>query len=366
MGFWSGVYSKIIKGSLESIPDTWSAEFTKDLHLRSFTAIMLVNSIEIRKKNKALKWAIIQLETKFTPTAVQKVYDDFSSKSVESKTGFFAGIRLWRYQRRLRYFIKEFLYVHDIFRNYYSHTTSMISEVFRNGAKEKYTEIKDLESVLEGLYPKSDQLIFPKGEVINFRLQIKNLIDDLEKGLREEELDEKELVPRGAHPIGAGIFSRTRWKSTKGLINEELKQLVKMYGQLKFYNKILNAIREELASGVRQDLLFLLIEFFKRLDLVQKKFKIVQRDLQEIAKRLNDEVKKVHESVDKIFQLFQNDPNVKGEVAKVKNDMDALGKLISDLESINFKNTESIIAQLRKINGEESEIVTILNQKAVA
>lgn len=363
MGFWSNVFSRIRGSTSGVIPDTWSAEFTKGLQLRSFTGIMLVNSIEIRKRNKSLKWAVKQLETKFTPEAVQKIYDDLSSST--SKAGFFDRIRLWRYQRRIYYFVKEFQYVYSIFKDYYTYTIAKISAVFRGGAREEYTELDDLEAVLRGLYPKMDQLIFPSGEVKIFRWQMKALIDDLESNLREEETDETR-VSRGGHPVGASIFSGTRWKSTRSLIREELRKLVKMDLELRFYNRILNTIREELVSGVRQDLLFLLIEFFKRLDLAQTKFRTVKRDLQEIAKRLNDEFNKVHTSVDKIFSLFQNDPRVKGELAAVKQNMEELAGLIRDIEKANFRNTESIRKRLRSIVGEDNELLSVLEQKAVA
>ena len=133
MGFLSFLY--------RFVPDVWF----KGMNLRSYTGIMLVNSIRLRRRDRRLRKALNRLKTKYTPDVIAKLYKRYSSTKKLSPARENRNIR--KFQSKLAKFVESFMYDYQAFRAYYLDVLRLISQSLLSGKREskgKFTDIKTL------------------------------------------------------------------------------------------------------------------------------------------------------------------------------------------------------------------------------
>lgn len=345
------------------VPETWTTNWAQGMMLRSYTGVMLVNSIKAKRRDQILKWVLRQLSKKFTPDEIARIYEKYSSAKKSNVWG--ERWRTWRYNRRLTRFVEEFLYYLQMYKDYYIYVMNLIAQSFISGDRDEYKELIDVDAVFRGIWQKRGTLVFPRREVRRFRQQISELLWDLRKDLIKDATSTTR-VQRGGYPAGVSIFSPKRWRSRASLYRQERRQIRRLGREDEYYKELFDKVQNELGKGVQQDFLFLLIELFKRVDVADRRLEQIKQDLQVILKRMFDELKQVDASLTKMFLLFQNDPRIRPLLEAKKKDMENLKSLLSRVEQDKFKNVQALVTRLKQLTGESSAIMSAMEAKAVA
>ena len=126
MGLWQFIY--------RFVPDVWF----KGINLRSYTGIMLVNSIKLRRRDRRLRKALNRLKTKYTPDVIASLYRKYSSTKKLSPKRESRNIR--KFQSKLAQFVESFIYDYQIFRAYYLDVLHLISQSLLSGKRESKKE----------------------------------------------------------------------------------------------------------------------------------------------------------------------------------------------------------------------------------
>ncbi len=355
MGFWSFVYG--------FIPDVWFS----GMNLRSYTGVILVNSIRARRRDRTLMKALNRLKRKYTPDKLAELYEQYSSAKKLSSRKEEKNRR--KFERKLEKFINNFVNDYQIFRSYYLDALRLIFQSLLSGKRESKREFTDVEILFAELEKNKNQLIFPYKEIQLFKGQLRQLLLDLSNDIRSDELSDRRLE-KGGYPVGVSYFSffspKRRWSRRK--VYRKEKREVKVLGkELSFYEKLLDKINQELQSGVRQDFLFLLIEFFKRVDIADKRMENIKQDLELILKKLWDEVENVKKSLNSILTLLRNEPQIKEnpELNKVGEDISRLEEVFQRIIKQDFKNTEALRVMLDIVLKEGNVVMAEIEEQAM-
>ena len=340
MGFWSFIY--------RFIPDVWF----NGISLRSYTGVMLINSIRLRRRDRKLRKAFKRLKTKYTPDRIARLYEKYSS--VEKSSPRKDERRRRKFEEKLNDFILNFLHDYQIFRTYYLDALQLISQSLLGSKRESKREFTEVEVLFAELEKNRGQLVFPSREIEIFKGQLHSLLHDLMKDLRFDEQSDMR-VGRGSYPTSISFFSflsPKKWWSMRKLYRREKKEVKILGKDLQFYDQLYARINQELQSGeVRQDFLFLLINFFKRVDIADKKMEDIKQDLEVVLKKLWDEVEAVKISLKTILQLLKNEPQIKDnpQFAKIEEDIAQMEKLFQEILRQDFKNTEALRILLQAV-----------------
>jgi len=346
MGLWSFFYTLF--------PGDWF----KGVQIRSYTALMLVNAIKIRRRDRTLRKASKRLTTKYTP----KVIEDLNKRYLGAKNS-------QKFQNKLNQFISNFLTDYNTFRAYYLFVLTLISQSLLGSKRQGSKDFTDIESLFAELESKRTDLIFPPGAVQAFRGELGKVLRDLIKDIRMDERSDI-MVGRGGYPASISFFSflsPVRWWSRRKIVRKEKKAVKRLGKNLAFYDQIYARINEELRTGVRQDFLFLLIEFFKRVDLADKRLEEIKQDLELILKKLWDDVEDVKKSLSNILLLLRNEPQIKNnpEFGKIGQDIQGLETTFQEILKQDFKNTEALRKMLGEVLKEGNAIMAEMEQQAM-
>lgn len=355
MGFWSFFYTLF--------PGDWF----KGINIRSYTGLMLVNAVKIRRRDRTLRKALKRLSTKYTPEVIASLYKRYST--TQKLSPWRENRRIRKFQAKLSQFVNNFITDYNIFRTYYLDVLRLISQSLLSNKRESKKEFTDVETVFYELENKIKELIFPLGEIEAFKGQLDNLLRDLVKDIRMDERSDI-LVGRGSYPVSVSFFSflsPVRWWSRRKLIRKEKKAVKRLGKDLEFYNQLYARINQELQAGVRQDFLFLLIEFFKRVDVANKRLEEIKQDLAIILKKLWDDVENVKKSLNNIITLLRNEPQIKNnqQFEQISKDITQLEDTFKALIKQDFKNTEALRVMLEEVLKGGSQILTEMEQQAM-
>lgn len=355
MGFWQFAYG--------FIPDVWF----KGMNLRSYTGIMLVDSIRIRRRDRKLRKALNRLKTKYTPDVIANLYRKYSSTNKLSPAKESRNIR--KFQSKLAKFVESFIYDYQVFRAYYLDVLQLISQSLLSDKRESKGKFTDIETLFAELETKRNELVFPYREIQVFKGQLGSLLRDLMKDIRMDERSDI-MVGRGSYPASISFFSflsPARWWSRRKIIRREKKAIKRLGKDLAFYDQIYARINQELQAGVRQDFLFLLIEFFKRVDVADKRLEEIKQDLEIILKRLWDDVESVKKSLNNILTLLKNEPQIKDnpQFGKMEQDISQLEKTFQELIKQDFKNTEALRIMLQEVLREGNVIMAEMEEQSM-
>ena len=355
MGFWQFVYS--------FIPDVWF----KGMNLRSYTGIMLVNSIRLRRRDRRLRKALNRLKTKYTPDTIANLYRRYSSTNKLSPAKESRNIR--KFQNKLAKFVESFIYDYQVFRAYYLDVLRLISQSLLSGKRESKGKFTDIETLFAELETKRNELVFPYREIQVFKGQLGSLLRDLMKDIRMDERSDI-MVGRGSYPASVSFISflsPARWWSRRKIIRKEKKAIRRLGKDLAFYDQIYARINQELQAGVRQDFLFLLIEFFKRVDVADRRLEEIKQDLEIILKKLWDDVESVKKSLNNILTLLKNEPQIKdnAQFGRMEQDILQLEKTFQELIKQDFKNTEALRIMLQEALREGNVIMAEMEEQSM-
>tara|TARA_Y100000310_G_scaffold307820_1_gene350266 strand:- start:20447 stop:21505 length:1059 start_codon:yes stop_codon:yes gene_type:complete len=347
MGFWSFIYG--------ILPDVWF----KGMTIRSYTGIMLVNSIRLRRRDRRLRRALKRLERKYTQDTIASLYKKYSSTSKTSPR------RIRKFQKKLDKFVRSFLEDYIIFRSYYLDALQLISQSLLSNKRESKREITDIEALFADVESKRSELIFPMKEVEIFKGQVTQLLQDIARDIRIDEVSDIR-VERGGYPVGVSVFSPKRWWSRAKAYRKERKEIKKLGKDLTIYDQLHARVLQELQTGVRQDFLFLLIEVFKRVDVADKRLEEIKQDLKLVLKRLGAEIQKVKNSLDNILKLLRNEPQIRNnpQFAKIEEEIGRLQEMLRQIVKQDFKNTEALREMLGILLEEGNRTMAEIEQQA--
>lgn len=355
MGIWSFIY--------RFVPDVWF----QGISLRSYTGIMLISAIRARRRDRKLRKALNRLKTKYTSDKIATIYKKYSS--VEKGSPRKEERRRRKFQRKLDKFVANFMQDYLVARMYYLDALKLISQSLLSSKRESKQQFTEVEVLFADIEKNLTQLIFPRREIQIFKGQLHQLLYDLMADIRLDERSDV-MVARGSYPASISSFfsflsRKTRWKRVK-LWRKERKQ-VKLLGMDEKFLQDLNArLNQELQSGVRQDFLFMLIEFFKRVDVADKRNEEIKQDLMTILKKLWDDVEDVKKALGNILNLLRNEPQIKDnpQFAKVQEDIAALERTYQEILKQDFKNTEALRIMLQTVLQEGDVTMQQLERQA--
>jgi len=352
MGFWSFLYSLV--------PDVWF----KGITLRSYTGIMLINSIKLRRRDRKLRRALIRLKNNYTPDIIANLYRKYSS--VEKLSPSSDQRRLRKFQQKLANLVNNFLNDYAEFRVYYLDALQLIAQSLLGDKRESYKEFTDIESLFAQLEAKRSELIFPMREIEAFKGQIVQLLNDISRDIRADELSD-ERVARGSYPAGVSIFSFKRLWSRAKLYRKEKKEIKRLGKNMQLYEQLYNRILQELQIGVQQDFLFLLIEVFKRVDIADKRLEEIKQDLEIVLERLRTEVENVKISLHNILTLLRNEPQIKSnpQLSQIDADLSKLEGIFNQIIRQDFKNTEALRKKLQQLTQERNVVIAEMEEQAM-
>ena len=352
MGLWSFVYS--------IIPDVWF----KGMTLRSYTGVMLVNSIKLRRRDRRLRKALKRLNKKYTPDRIANLYKKYSRVEKESPSK--EQKRLRKFQKKLGKLVNNFLNDYAEFRAYYLDTLQLIAQSLLGGKRESYKEFTGIEALFAQLEAKKSELIFPMREIETFKGQIAKLLRDIARDIRMDELSDIR-VERGGYPAGLSVFAFKRWWSRAKLYRKEKREIKRLGRNLELYEQIYNRVLQELQSGVQQDFLFLLIEVFKRVDVADKRLEEIKQDLMIVLKRLSEEVTNVKNSLHNLLTLLRNESQIKNnpQFAKIEEDITKLENIFKQMVQQDFKNTEALRKKLNEMLQESNVVIAEMQEQAM-
>ena len=355
MGFWSFLY--------RFVPDVWFEGMT----LRSYTGVMLVNSIKSRRRDRILRWAANRLKREYTPEVIAKLYERYSK--VEKLSPGREEKNRRKFEKKLDKFVANFIYDYKIFRMYYLDALQIISNSLLNDKRQGKKQFTDIEVLFAELKKNRTQLIFPHREIQIFKWQLRELLFDLKLNVRyDEQSDTSEA--RGGYPASVSFFSflsPKKWWSRRKIYKKEKKEIRTLGQELKFYDMLYAKINEEIQKGVRQDFLFVLIEFFKRVDIADKRLENIKQDLGLVLKKLWDEIEDVKKVLTDILNLLRNEPQIKdnNEFGKIQSDIAQLETTFREIIKQDFKNTEALKKILDEVLSESSIIMQELEEQSV-
>lgn len=360
MGFWSFFQN--------FFPNVW---FFRGIQLRSYTGVLLVNSIKLKRKDKTLRKVTKRLKEKYKPQKIEKLYNKYSKGGTISIRGSKEKLEMFRGE--LRYIANSFVEDYGIFRKYLVEVIKLINESTIIGKREQYREITQIEALFneidEKAYERNESLVFPKGEVNKFREQLIRLIKDLRKDWNIEGLTPTR-IERGKHPKGVNWWSRLWWSSRPKIYRIERREIRKLDKDVQFYDELFARIIEELKGDVRQDFLLMLIQLFRRVDIADRRLEEINTDLQEVVSRLKNELNEVKEGFFKFYQLLKNEPEIKrdpnlAKLEAVDPSLKELEKIIDNLERQEFKNAQALIKKLKPVYDGGSYLTEVLEKQAV-
>ncbi|GEM_PF-5667152 len=338
--------------------------WTKGFNLRSYTGVMLVNSLRIKRTNRPLWRAYKRLKNNYNSEAIGRLFE----KRAKAKASLSAKKSLQTiesFQSDLEKLILNFRTDCNIFKEYMAYCFKGIQAIFVSGERQENKNIGEVGNLFLQMYAKRAQLVFPKTTVEKFKTESLKLLKHLEKGIAKEG-SSTTRVQRGGHPAGVSIFSPLRWWSLGKLYVKEKRTIRKLGRCMEFFDNLDNQLQAELAQGVRQDFLLLFIELLKRADAADKRFEFIYLDLQEIVARLKKEVETVKLEVSNFLALLANEPAVqkKDYIALLQQDIQMLESYINNLEGNVYKNTQALLRNLRKIESDESGLMKVMQQYA--
>lgn len=360
MGFWSFFQN--------FFPNVW---FFRGIQLRSYTGVLLVNSIKLKRKDKRLRKVTKRLREKYKPQKIGKLYNTYSRGGTISIRG--SKEKLERFRAELRDIANSFVEDYRYFRMYLVEVIELINQSTIIGKREQYREITQIEELFNEIYEKAyernESLTFPKGEVNKFRKQLKILLEDLRKDWYIEG-STPTRIERGKHPKGVNWLSRLWWSSRPKIYRMERHEIRKLDKDVQFYDELFNRIVEELKGDVRQDFLLMLIQLFRRVDIADRRLESINKDLQEVVLRLKDELNEVKQGFIKFYQLLKNEPEIKrdpnlAKLEAVDPSLKELEEIIANLEKREFKNAQALIKRLKPVYYGGSYLTEVLEKQAV-
>lgn len=351
MGFWSFLY--------KLVPDVWF----RGMNLRSYTGIMLVNSIKLRRRDRKLRKALKRLKEKYNPDRVADLYKRYAS--TQKMSSWQEQRRIRKFQQKLDKLISDFTNDYLEFRLYFLDVLKLISQSLRADRRESYKEFNDVEALFAQIESKRSELVFPIKEVEAFKRHAAQLLRQIGKSIRTDELSDLRLE-RGGYPASTNIFSFKRWWSRAKLYRKERKETKKLGKNMELYEELYNRIMQELESGVRQDFLFLLIEAFKRVEMADKRLEEIKQDLMLVLHKLNEEIIHVQGCIAKILELFRNEPQVKNnaQFGKIKEDAEQFAKIIAQIPKNDFVNTEALRKKLGELFQGGNIVITEMEEQS--
>ena len=341
------------------VPDVWFQGMT----LRSYTGVMLINSIRLRRRDRKLRRSLKRLKSKYTPDRIARIYNKYSNAKKLSARKEQRNKR--KFENELNNLISSFIYDYAQFRAYYLDALKLISQSLISDKRENFREITSIEALFVELDKKRQDLKFPFREVETFKDQVVELLEDISHDIREDESSDIR-VQKGGYPAGISRFSFRKWWSKRKIYRKEKKEIRKVGKNLELFEQLYNKILQELQSGPRQDFLFLLIEVFKRVDIADDRLENIKEDLMLVLKKLHDEVEGVKNALHSFLELLRNEPQIKNnsQLANMEYDIKKLEELLITIPQQDFKNTEALKKELGKLLQEGNLIIREMEQLA--
>ena len=357
MGFWSFVYG--------ALPDVWF----KGMNLRSYTGIILVDSIKARRRDRVLRKALKRLKKKYTADKIGKLYQKYSNvKQTNPKK--MERNRL-KFDAKLKEFIQNFLADFRIAKAYTLDILRLIAQSLLSSRRESKSKLTNVEIIFAEMDKRVNELKFPMREVQMFKAQLQQMLYDLQRNIRNDELSDLR-VERGGYPVSIStlsFLSVKRWWSRRKIFRKVKKESKKLNQKMAVFEQILARLNEELATGqIRQDFLFLVIEFCKLVDVEDASLENIKQDLDLILKKLEDELGDVEKSLTNLMTLLRNEPEIKAdpEFGKAGQELSQLKQTIQQIPQQEFKNTEALRIMLKAVLQEEYKLLAEMEQQAIA
>lgn len=353
MGFWDIFY--------RIFPDVWF----KGMNLRSYTGIIIVDSIKIRRRDRVLRKAIRHLRKRYSPDKLGKIERKYIVTREKDPQKAIAQL-----DQKLQQFIQKFLFEYHVFREYVLDVLGLVAQSLLSGRRETDKEMTDVEFVFALLERRANELKFPLGAVRAFESQLVYMLRNLKHAVRNEELSDLR-VGKGGYPVSISslsFFSFRRWWSRRKVLRKERKEARKLNKRLFIYMQALQRLEQELQSGqIRQDLLPLTIEFCKLVDAADASMEKITDDLLLILKKLGDELEDVKKSMEGILTLLRNEPEIRADprFERIGGDIQYVEETLHSISKRDFRNVEALRALLGNLVREESRIFAVLEQEAV-
>lgn len=354
MGFWDIFY--------RIFPDVWF----KGMNLRSYTGIIIVDSIKARRRDRVLRRAIRRLKKRYSPDKLGKIENKYINIKQKDPQKAIAQL-----DQDLRGFIQSFIFEYQIFRAYIRDVLELVDQSLLSGRREIHKELTDVEVVFILLERRANELKFPLRAVRAFESQLARMFLDLKHTIRNDELSDLRVERKG-YPVSISALSflsfRRLWSRRK-IFRNERREARKLNRRLEVYLSILQRLEQELQSGqIRQDLLPLTVEFCKLLDAADASMERITDDLLLVLKKLGDELRDVKNSMNGILTLLRNEDEIRADprFERISNDIMQLENGLSSISRRDFSNVEALRRLLGTLLTEESKIFAIMEQEAVA
>lgn len=198
MGFWSFVYGML--------PDVWF----KGMNLRSYTGIILVDSVKAKRRDRVLRRALRRLKKKYTADKIARIYQKYSNVS-ETNPKKMERNRA-KFDAKLHGFIQNFLVDFQIVKAYTLYILRLIAQSLLSSRRESKSKFTNVEIIFAEMEKGVSQLKFPMREVQMFKAQLQRMLYDLEHNIRNDELSDLR-VERGGYPVSISTLSFLSVKS---------------------------------------------------------------------------------------------------------------------------------------------------------
>lgn len=356
MGFWDVFYS--------IVPDVWF----RGMNLRSYTGIILIDSIKARRRDRALRRALKRLKKRYSADRLGKIQQTYLKKLKSKKPARIEKARI-EFQRKFQEFLQGFLTEWKIVKAYMLDALRLIAQSLLSSKREGKRELTDVERVFAGLEQRASELKFPLKGVVTFKGQLQRMLNDLQKNIRNDELSDLRLE-RGGYPVTVSLISFLsirKWWSRRKAYKKVKNEARKLNQKLALYNPILARLMQEIQSGqIRQDFLFLVLEFCKLVDAADASLEEIKQDLDLVLKKLRDELEQSKTSMNNLLTLLRNEPEIKSnpEFTQVEQEIAQFEQIIQQIPKQDFRNTEALRRMLQNVLQEESKILPIMEGQA--
>ncbi|MBI2653546.1 hypothetical protein HYX02_01920 [Candidatus Woesearchaeota archaeon] len=354
MGFWDFFYS--------IVPDVWF----RGMNLRSYTGIILVDAIKGRRRDRALRVALKRIKKRYNADKLAGIYQKYSN--VKQKNPAKMERARIKFERKLQEFMLSFVAEWKIVEAYFLDALKLIDQSLISSKREGKKELTDVEVVFAGLDKRANELKFPRREVVIFKGQLYQMLYDLQKSIRKDELSDLRLE-RGGYPVNVSAFSFRIWWSRRKAYRKTRNEARKLNEKIQLLNQVLDRIIKQIQSGeIRQNLLFLVIEFCKLVDAADASLEEIKQDLELVLKKLRDELEQVKTSLNNLLLLLRNEPEIRAnsEFTQIGQKIAQLEQVIQQIPRQDFRNTEALRVLLQMVLREEASLLPIMEKEAIA
>ncbi|MFH0867820.1 MAG: hypothetical protein V1831_00770 [Candidatus Woesearchaeota archaeon] len=282
------------------------------------TSLMIREIAEIQRKDKEFLNAIRNLDKNYSISKLGNLQKKYIKKPQ-------------KFKERLREMTENFVRDYTTFRQKYTELFNIIIQTIDVSGKEFSIELHKVDELIKHIEGKvaenPKQFYFSPPAREKFADEFKKAMNALAVQLRIEYA--QYLGATRGKRIATGMFSKLIKNRSAGRTGR--RQAKKLLEEVEGIQQIAQEIEQELATGIRQDFIALLLQYVIALEKTDKSLKQIKKDLVIIMDNVEDDVRAVIKKIAPFIVIMENDPTVKPEIEKARLEFDEQQRKIIDL-----------------------------------